>query len=181
MAPAARWSSALRRWSGESLEVSRANKRCGYDFAVPMSRSNTGKSASIIRIGAMQRLVVVIAVGIVAYVVQPDSISWHTRAVVSWDRSVLIYLCLAWWLIASTIRELDPWPRPWHLALTIGIRQLPWLLSGRCGRCWGGSTCRFCCETWRSPNAAEAHLFRFRQSDKPPLRCWRSTGSRPLR
>lgn len=67
-----------------------------------MSRSNTGKSAWIIRIGAMQRLGVVIAVGILAYVAQPDSISWHTRAVVSWDLSVLIYLCLAWWLIAST-------------------------------------------------------------------------------
>jgi len=67
-----------------------------------MSRSNIGKSAWIIRIGAMQRLAVVIAVGIAAYVVQPDSISWHTRAVVSWDLSVLIYLCLAWWLIAGT-------------------------------------------------------------------------------
>ena len=67
-----------------------------------MSRSTTGKTAWIIRVGAMQRLAVVIAVGIVAYVVQPDSISWHTRAVVSWDLSVLIYLCLAWWPIAST-------------------------------------------------------------------------------
>jgi uncharacterized membrane protein len=67
-----------------------------------MSRSNTGKSAWIIRIGAMQRLAVVIAVGIAAYIAQPESISWHTRAVVSWDLSVLIYLGLAWWLIAST-------------------------------------------------------------------------------
>jgi uncharacterized membrane protein len=62
----------------------------------------TGKAGWIIRIGAMQRLAVVIAVGVVAYFVQPLSISWHTRAVASWDLSVLIYLGLAWWLIAST-------------------------------------------------------------------------------
>lgn len=67
-----------------------------------MSRSTTGKSAWIIRIGAMQRLAVGIAVGIATYMAQPGSISWHTRAVASWDLSVLIYLCLAWWLIAST-------------------------------------------------------------------------------
>ncbi len=133
-----------------------------------MSRSNTGKAAWIIRIGAMQRLAVVIAVGIAAYLAQPSSISWHTRAVVSWDLSVLIYLGLAWWLIASTdaamtrdhalgqdqsgfviflfvvvaafasviaigfvvstIRELDTWPKAWHLALTIGALISSWLL-----------------------------------------------------
>ena len=43
-----------------------------------MSRSNTGKTAWIIRIGAMQRLAVVIAVGVAAYLAQPNSISWHT-------------------------------------------------------------------------------------------------------
>ena len=92
----------------------------------------------------------------------------HTRTVVSWDLSVLIYLCLAWWLIASTdaamtrdhalsqdqsgfviflfvvvaafasvvaigfvvstIRELDPWSKAWHLALTIGALISSWLL-----------------------------------------------------
>ena len=62
----------------------------------------TGKGAWIIRVGAMQRLAVVIAVGVVTYIAQPISISWHTRAVVSWDLSVLIYLALAWWLIASS-------------------------------------------------------------------------------
>jgi uncharacterized membrane protein len=67
-----------------------------------MSRSATGKTAWIIGVGAMQRLAVVIAVGVAAYIAQPSSISWHTRAVVSWDISVLVYLCLAWWLIAST-------------------------------------------------------------------------------
>jgi uncharacterized membrane protein len=53
----------------------------------------------IIRIGAMPRLVVVLAVAVSAFLAQPDSISWHTRAVVSWDLGVLVYLCLAWWLI----------------------------------------------------------------------------------
>ena len=62
----------------------------------------TGKAAWIVRVGAMQRLAVVIAVGVVAYFAQPMSISWHTRAVVSWDLSVVIYLALAWWLIASS-------------------------------------------------------------------------------
>ena len=62
----------------------------------------TGKAAWINRVGAMQRLAVVMAVGVVAYFAQPLSISWHTRAVASWDLSVLVYLCLAWWLIAST-------------------------------------------------------------------------------
>jgi uncharacterized membrane protein len=67
-----------------------------------MNRSKTGNAAWIIRIGAMQRLAVVIAVGIAAYFAQPPFISWHTRAVASWDLSVLIYLGLAWWLIASS-------------------------------------------------------------------------------
>ena len=29
------------------------------------------------------------------------SISWHTRAVASWDLGTIVYLALAWWLIAS--------------------------------------------------------------------------------
>jgi uncharacterized membrane protein len=62
----------------------------------------SGKAAWIIRVGAMQRLAVVIAVGVVAYLAQPTSVSWHTRFVVSWDLSVLTYLSLAWWLIASS-------------------------------------------------------------------------------
>lgn len=128
----------------------------------------TGKAAWIVRVGAMQRLAVVIAVGVVAYFAQPMSISWHTRAVVSWDLSVVIYLALAWWLIASsdaattrdhalsqdqsvyviflfvvvaacasvvaigfvvgTIRELDFWPRAWHLALTVVALLSSWML-----------------------------------------------------
>jgi hypothetical protein len=40
---------------------------------------------------------VVLTVALAAFLAQPDSISWHTRAVVSWDLGVLVYLCLAWW------------------------------------------------------------------------------------
>lgn len=127
-----------------------------------------GNTGWIVRVGAMQRLAAVIAVGVVAYLAQPASISWHTRALVSWDLGVLIYLGLAWWLIASsdaavtrdhalsqdqsgfviflfvvvsgcasivaigfvvsTIRELDFWPRAWHLALTIDALISSWLL-----------------------------------------------------
>jgi uncharacterized membrane protein len=34
--------------------------------------------------------------------VQPDSISWHTRAVASWDLGTVAYLLLAWMLIGRT-------------------------------------------------------------------------------
>ena len=48
----------------------------------------------------MPRLAAALAVGAVAFLAQPDSISWHTRAIASWDLGVFVYLCLAWWLIA---------------------------------------------------------------------------------
>jgi uncharacterized membrane protein len=65
-----------------------------------MSKSIAIIPTWIIRIGAMQRLAVVLTVAVAIFLAQPDSISWHTRAVVSWDVGVLVYLCLAWWLIA---------------------------------------------------------------------------------
>lgn len=54
----------------------------------------------IARFGAMRRLATALAVGVVAYIVQPEWISWHTRIVVSWDLGTLMYLGLAWALIA---------------------------------------------------------------------------------
>ena len=54
----------------------------------------------IARFGAMRRLATAFAVGVVAYIVQPEWISWHTRIVVSWDLGTLMYLGLAWALIA---------------------------------------------------------------------------------
>ena len=53
-----------------------------------------------IRVGAMQRLAWALGIGIAAFVGLPETISWHTRAVASWDLGVLVYLGLAWWLIA---------------------------------------------------------------------------------
>jgi uncharacterized membrane protein len=68
--------------------------------ATRMSKSITTNAPWIIRIGAMQRLAVVLTIAVAAFLAQSDSISWHTRAVVSWDLGALVYLWLAWWLIA---------------------------------------------------------------------------------
>ena len=38
---------------------------------------------------------------VVAFLAQPDSISWHTRIVASWDLGALAYLGLAWALMAK--------------------------------------------------------------------------------
>ena len=51
------------------------------------------------RLGARQRLAAALAIAIVAYVAQPDSVSWHTRLVASWDVGTLVYLGLAWIII----------------------------------------------------------------------------------
>jgi uncharacterized membrane protein len=55
----------------------------------------------IVRFGAMQRLGTALGVAIVAFLAQPDSVSWHTRLVASWDVGALAYLGLAWTLIAK--------------------------------------------------------------------------------
>ena len=62
-------------------------------------------SAWIRRSGSMQRLASALVVAIAAYLAQPDSISWHTRAVASWDLGTITYLGLAWWLIARADAE----------------------------------------------------------------------------
>ena len=54
----------------------------------------------IVRFGAMRRLGAALVVAIAAYLAQPDSISWHTRLVASWDLGTITYLGLAWALIA---------------------------------------------------------------------------------
>lgn len=65
-----------------------------------MNKSIAVSPARSIRIDAMRRLAAALAVAAAAFLAQPDSISWHTRAIVSWDLGVSVYLCLAWWLIA---------------------------------------------------------------------------------
>src|SRR5690349_10380690 len=67
-----------------------------------MTKSIATNPEWIVRIGAMQRLAVVLAVAVVTFLAQPDSISWHTRAVVSWHLGVAVYLCVAWGLIARS-------------------------------------------------------------------------------
>jgi uncharacterized membrane protein len=62
-------------------------------------------SAWIAKVGAMRRLATALAVAIAAFLAQPHSISWHTRAVVSWDLGTIVYLGLAWWLIARSDAE----------------------------------------------------------------------------
>jgi uncharacterized membrane protein len=54
-----------------------------------------------VRFGAMRRLGAALLVAAAAYIAQPDSISWHTRLVASWDVGTLAYLGLAWALIAN--------------------------------------------------------------------------------
>jgi hypothetical protein len=46
-------------------------------------------------LGAKGRLAVALAIAVVAYVAEPESISWHTRLVASWDAGAILYLCLA--------------------------------------------------------------------------------------
>jgi uncharacterized membrane protein len=62
---------------------------------------NSPASSWIVRFGAMRRLGAALVVAAAAYLAQPDSISWHTRLVASWDLGTLAYLGLAWALIAQ--------------------------------------------------------------------------------
>ena len=56
----------------------------------------------VMRFGAMQRLASALVIAVAAFLVQPDFISWHTRLVVGWDLGALVYLGLAWALIACS-------------------------------------------------------------------------------
>jgi uncharacterized membrane protein len=56
-------------------------------------------SGGTVRFGAMRRLGLALALAIAAFIAQPGFISWHTRAVASWDLGTIVYLALAWWLI----------------------------------------------------------------------------------
>jgi uncharacterized membrane protein len=51
------------------------------------------------RLGAKVRLAATFSVAVVAFLVQPETISWHTRLVASWDVGTLVYLALAWTII----------------------------------------------------------------------------------
>ena len=55
--------------------------------------------AWILRSGAMQRLASALAIAVAVFLALPNAITWHTRAVASWDLGTVVYLGLAWWLI----------------------------------------------------------------------------------
>ena len=58
--------------------------------------------AWIDRLGAMGRVTVALAIGIVAYIAEPDAVSSHTRLIMGWDVGTLAYLALAWTLISCS-------------------------------------------------------------------------------
>jgi uncharacterized membrane protein len=51
-------------------------------------------------LGAMGRVTVALAIGIVVYVAGPEAVSWDTRLIMGWDAATLVYLALAWTLIS---------------------------------------------------------------------------------
>jgi uncharacterized membrane protein len=53
------------------------------------------------RLGAKVRIAATLSAGFIAYFVQPETISWHTRLVASWDVGTLVYLVLAWTIIRT--------------------------------------------------------------------------------
>jgi len=54
----------------------------------------------VIRFGAVQRLTTALGIAVAALLAQPNWISPHTRVLVSWDLGALVYLGLAWALVA---------------------------------------------------------------------------------
>jgi uncharacterized membrane protein len=61
---------------------------------------NNRSWAWLIRFGAIQRLATALTIAVAAFLLQPESISSHTRILASWDFGALAYLVLAWALIA---------------------------------------------------------------------------------
>jgi uncharacterized membrane protein len=51
------------------------------------------------RLGAKQRLAAALAIAIAVYAMVPESVSWYTRLVASWDAGTLVYLGIAWTII----------------------------------------------------------------------------------
>jgi len=50
-------------------------------------------------IGAVRRMIAAVTCGTAAFLLDPDSMSLHTRILVSWDVGTIVYLGLAWTLI----------------------------------------------------------------------------------
>lgn len=58
--------------------------------------------AWLIRFSAVQRLALALGIAIAAFLAQPNWISSQTRVLVSWDLGALLYLGLAWALMARS-------------------------------------------------------------------------------
>lgn len=66
---------------------------------IPQTSRSNGLLLRITRLGAKQRLAAALALAVATYVAVPDSVSWHTRLVASWDVATLAYLALAWTIV----------------------------------------------------------------------------------
>jgi uncharacterized membrane protein len=67
-----------------------------------MGKKPDTDTAWILGIGSMQRTATALGIAVLAYFAQPDSVSWHTRIVGSWDLGAFVYLGLAWMLMAKS-------------------------------------------------------------------------------
>ena len=85
----------LCRCAVGALAINLTNRRTSHSPALPIVIPSRSLSAWLVRFGAMGRLMLVLAVAVAAFLAQPNSVSWHTRAVASWDLSTLVYL-LVW-------------------------------------------------------------------------------------
>ena len=61
-----------------------------------------GISGGLIRFGAVQRIVVALGIGVLSFLLLPERISLNIRLIASWDLSALVYLGLAWQVIARS-------------------------------------------------------------------------------
>ena len=64
--------------------------------------SSFGQLTWLIHFSAGQRLATALGIALAAFLAQPNWISTHTRVLVSWNLGVLIYLGLAWALVARS-------------------------------------------------------------------------------
>jgi len=58
------------------------------------------------RLGAKVRVAATLLVAVIAFFAQPETISWHTRLVASWDVGTLVYLVLAWTIIGRASAQM---------------------------------------------------------------------------
>ena len=76
-----------------------SSRRSQPQVASPAQRS---LPTWIANLGATWRLSFVVALGIVAYVAEPQSVSWDTRLIVSWNVAALADLALAWTIVVTS-------------------------------------------------------------------------------